>query len=63
MQYLNKKRLEKALELLTDINSSVEQVMHAVGFTDRKHFYTIFKESTGVTPGEFRKIKTERITT
>ncbi|MEL7565219.1 MAG: AraC family transcriptional regulator [Dehalobacterium sp.] len=55
MQYINKKRLEQVLELLKNTNNPIEEIMHAVGYTDKKHFYGIFKDATGFTPGAYRK--------
>lgn len=34
MQYISKKRLEKALELLKTTNTPIEQIMNLVGYTD-----------------------------
>jgi AraC-like DNA-binding protein len=55
MQYINKIRMEKTLQLLKTTNKTIEQIMNSVGYTDKKHFYNIFKEITGFTPGEYRK--------
>ncbi|MFZ7104225.1 MAG: helix-turn-helix domain-containing protein [Peptococcaceae bacterium] len=55
IQYINNTRIEKAMELLETEVMSVEQVMKYVGYSDRKHFYKLFKESTGFAPGEYKK--------
>lgn len=53
--YIKEKRMNKAAELLCDKGRTVEDVISAVGYSDRKLFYKHFKEFFGVTPGEFRK--------
>lgn len=55
MQYIHKKRLEKSMELLKTTDDTVEKIVISVGYTDKKHFYAIFKEAAGMTPGEYRK--------
>lgn len=54
-QYINQKRLEKAMELLENTDDSIEYIMAMVGYSDKKHFYSLFKQTTGITPGEYRK--------
>ena len=53
--YLKEKRMDKAAELLCDKGRTVEDVISAVGYSDRKLFYKHFKEYFGVTPREYRK--------
>lgn len=55
LQYINHKRINKAMELLEDTDMPVEEVMHSVGFSDKKHFYSIFKQNAGVTPATYRE--------
>jgi AraC-like DNA-binding protein len=45
----------RALELLTNPQMSVEQVAFAVGFTDPHNFRRAFRRWTGSTPGALRK--------
>lgn len=47
-------RKARALELLANPAMSVEQIAHAVGFTDPHNFRRAFKRWTGTTPGEMR---------
>ncbi len=56
IQYINNKRIHKAMEILKSSNAPVEQVVAAVGYSDKKHFYTLFKQYTGLTPAQYRKM-------
>ena len=46
--------LKKAASLLTDTDKSISAIETQLGFTNRTHFYKIFKNKYGVTPGEYR---------
>jgi two-component system response regulator YesN len=56
IQYLHQIRLEKAKELLS-LNPSLpmEQVAVSVGYSNPRHFYKVFKQYVGQTPGSFRE--------
>ncbi|HWU65343.1 MAG TPA: AraC family transcriptional regulator [Ensifer sp.] len=47
-------RKNRALELLTNAQMSVEQIAFAVGFTDPHNFRRAFRRWTGTTPGALR---------
>ncbi len=47
-------RLEHAADLLVRSNLTVEEVMNYVGYQDSKYFYTVFKETFGMTPAQYR---------
>lgn len=47
-------RLEKAQQLLTDPEVSVEAVAEAVGYTDRSYFATAFRKKFGVNPKTYQ---------
>ena len=51
--FIQEKRIEKAIELLKE-PLSIEEIVQRVGFCDKKQFYKVFKKITGVTPGELR---------
>lgn len=53
--YIKERRMDKAAELLCDKGRTVDDVISAVGYTDRKLFYKHFKEYFGKTPSEYRK--------
>ena len=52
--FIQEKRIEKAIELLKQPDISIGEIVQKVGFCDKKQFYKIFKKITGVTPGELR---------
>lgn len=52
--YLKQLRLERARQMLTDTNLSVEAIARKVGFENTKYFYTLFKNEFGVSPSNYR---------
>ena len=57
-QYINKTRIKKAIEFLDTTGMSIDEVMCSVGYSDKKHFYSLFKQSAELMPGQYRhKIK------
>jgi YesN/AraC family two-component response regulator len=54
LDYMNRVKLEKAKELLTESSYTVNDISGKVGFINPKYFYTFFKKKTGVTPNEYR---------
>ena len=53
--YIKNKRLEKANELITSTNNTVESVIMSVGYTDRTSFYREFSKKYGITPITLRE--------
>jgi len=51
---INKIRIERAIEILSDPNKSISETGYEVGFSDSRYFGKVFKEFTGKTPSEFR---------
>ncbi len=54
-EYLNQKKIQAAMTLLTETDQSVESIIMNVGFNQRKYFYALFKTYTGMSPCEFRR--------
>ncbi len=54
-EYLARRRITKAKELLQDASRSVTDVLHEVGFKDMTHFGRVFKRIEGQLPSEFRR--------
>ncbi len=48
--------LKKAAECLTETEESISAIAARLKFTNRTHFYALFKEKYGVTPKEYRKL-------
>jgi AraC family transcriptional regulator of arabinose operon len=54
MHYLEEYRLDRAAEKLLSTHDSVEQVAHAVGFSNAFHFSTRFRKRFRQSPSRFR---------
>ena len=52
--FIQEKRIEKAIELLKQPDMSIEEIVQKVGFCDKKQFYKVLKKFTGVTPCKLR---------
>ena len=60
VEYVTRRRLERALSLLVETNSSVEEISEKVGFSSRAHFYRVFAKYVGGHPTDYReKVKKE----
>ena len=55
MEYVSKRRIERAQDLLRSTNLTVTEVCFAVGFSSLGSFSTRFKEIVGETAGEFQR--------
>jgi len=55
-EYLTGVRVDEAKRLLKETNLSVPLVCEAVGYSDTKHFTATFRKTTGIKPGEYRKL-------
>ncbi len=53
LDFLNKYRIQQAVKLLETGRYKVYEVSDMTGFTDYKHFSTVFKRYTGAAPSEF----------
>jgi len=63
LQYINRCRVDHVVKLFKDraqdpLRTDALGLMS--GFSSRSHFYRVFKEITGVTPGVFREITTRQ---
>jgi YesN/AraC family two-component response regulator len=55
MQFINKKRVEKAQTLLLESQMELADVSHKVGFDDVFYFSRVFRKIAGVPPSQYRK--------
>ncbi len=55
LEILNEYRVIQAVKLLGEGRYRVSEVADKTGFSDYKHFYSVFKKYTGVTPSEYGK--------
>lgn len=54
-EYINTRRIEKALELLAKTNLSVEEISRRTGFTSASYFSKTFKKLKGISPLQYKK--------
>lgn len=54
VDYIHSIRVEKAKELLSKTDDTIDNVATQVGFTNRWTFIRVFKEREGITPGVYR---------
>lgn len=54
-QYILARRIERAKSMLREPKHSIVDVALACGFSSQAHLTAMFKRSTGVTPGTYRK--------
>ncbi|WP_058302987.1 helix-turn-helix domain-containing protein [Gorillibacterium timonense] len=52
--YLNRVRIEAAMRLLRETDWSVERIAEQVGYSGGSYFIKVFRNLTGLTPGNFR---------
>lgn len=55
IEYLTKKRMESAKELLIKPELSIKEICIIAGYSDPNYFSRIFKKYEGVTPSEYRE--------
>lgn len=53
-ELLQRKRLNKAVELMCDSDLSINDIIAAVGYENNSYFHRVFKERFKMTPGAFR---------
>ena len=56
-KWIMKKRVDFAANLLLSSDQSISQVAFESGFEDLSHFSRVFKEKTGKSPSDFRRIQ------
>ena len=54
VDYVARTRIEKAIDLLHDVNLRISEIAFAVGFQSLSQFNRVFKKLTGQSPTEFR---------
>ncbi|MBQ4631092.1 MAG: PocR ligand-binding domain-containing protein [Clostridia bacterium] len=54
-EYVNRRRVEKSVDMLKNTNLSIEIISQKVGFVSTSYFSRIFKAQKGITPLKFRK--------
>jgi AraC-like DNA-binding protein len=54
-EYLERRRIQLAKQLLAGGSASITAIAHQVGFNTSQYFATVFKKFVALTPGEYRK--------
>jgi AraC-like DNA-binding protein len=54
-EYIRKRRIEKALELLETTSYSLTEIAYLTGFSDQSHFTRTFKQHLGKSPSVYKK--------
>lgn len=55
-EYMQQRRMSQAENLLANTELPIGQVAQTVGYTNASRFAELFRKSTGLLPGEFRKM-------
>ena len=55
-QYVLRRRIEKAKDLLGERSPSLAEVAQVCGFSSQSHLTTRFRRATGMTPNSFRRL-------
>jgi AraC-like DNA-binding protein len=55
LEYLNKLRIENAVELLRTTEMTLDSVAQSVGFANGNYFSKVFRQWVGIAPGKFRQ--------
>lgn len=55
IDFLTFVRIEKAKQLLVGTDFRISQIAAAVGYSNAKYFFRLFKKQTGKTPEQFRQ--------
>ena len=59
-EYITHARIQEATVLLLDNSQSIQQISFLMGFENESSFVSFFKRHCGVTPGNFRKQKSDQ---
>ncbi len=54
--YIIRRKIEYACVLLSGTDDTCEQISERVGILDAAYFHRVFRRTTGVTPGEYRRM-------
>ena len=60
MKYVNHLRMERAKSYLADGAMSITQIADSLGFSSIHYFSRYFKEKTGISPAEYRRLQRKR---
>jgi AraC-like DNA-binding protein len=55
-QYVNRRKLEHAKELLSNTDMSLSEITSQLNFESTSHFHNLFKKQFNMTPTEYRRL-------
>ena len=58
-EYIRKRRIEHASDLLSHTDLSLAEIARTCGFSDQSHFCALFKKHSGMTPAKFRDLSSD----
>ena len=61
IEYLNRLRISKALDLLSNTDNKVLDICYEIGFNNVNHFNRMFKQQTGTSPLIYRKMNGQTV--
>ncbi|MGN6435079.1 MAG: helix-turn-helix domain-containing protein, partial [Agriterribacter sp.] len=56
LEYIQLKVINMAKERVLDHNKSLSEIAYELGFKYPQHFTRLFKQKTGMTPNEYRRL-------
>ena len=56
IEYLTRRRIQRAVRLLRNPDTKITDVCYAIGFNDVSYFTRTFRRYIGITPSEFRQV-------
>ena len=60
-QYLTRKRIDAAKDLLTNSEANIAEISYDVGFQSVPHFNATFRKWTGTFPTQYREIQRQQL--
>jgi transcriptional regulator GlxA family with amidase domain len=57
MEYLLRRRLDRAQDLLASSSDLIAQIASRCGFSDGNYFIRVYKKRFGISPAASRKVK------
>ncbi|GBF74254.1 DNA-binding response regulator [Paenibacillus sp. 598K] len=58
--FLRETRVARAKALIEQGGLTVQEISQQVGYADSKHFYRVFKEHTGYSPSDYKRLRPRR---
>lgn len=56
MEYVNRRKIDKAVSMLTDSGMSVKDIAYSLGFSSPSYFSTVFRQYKGYAPAMHRRL-------